>query len=508
MAASVMAVELESQAKSPAESRALADSRKPNIVFVLTDDMSWDLVRFMPQLRAMQREGTTFGQFIVADSLCCSSRASILTGQFPHNTKVRRNVGWHGGYQAFEGWGAQRRSVGRALRRAGYRTAMLGKYLNGYKPSSRRVPRGWSEWLATGHGGSYDAFDYKLSHNGRPVRFGNRPADYLTDVLRRRGLAFMRSAAQAGEPFFAVFSPVAPHCVPRLNPRKIGECRHPPVPAPRHADLFPGLRMPRVGAFNRTNLNPPSWLRGRRLSRPRLAALDREYRRRAQSLRAVDELLGAIRRQLARDGLSDSTYVVFSSDNGYHMASHGLVTGKRTAFDTDIRVPTVIAGPGVGAGASVSALAANVDLAPTFLAMAREDPGPDRDGRSLLPLLSGETPADWRRAMLIEHRGGPRGRRDPDPQTADARVDPTYRALRTERATYVRYANGDREYYDRWSDPWEQHNRAADLIPTQIETLDLALARLAACHGAVECHAADQGEGLAGVMAARVGRIR
>src|SRR3954469_17420016 len=108
--------------------------RRPNILFVLTDDLSWDLLRFMPHVRQLQRDGMTFRQFMVSDSLCCSSRATILTGEFPHNTRVLGNTPPDGGYQAFRRHGARRRSVAIALQRAGYRTALLGKYLNGYHP--------------------------------------------------------------------------------------------------------------------------------------------------------------------------------------------------------------------------------------------------------------------------------------------------------------------------------------------------------------------------------------
>jgi N-acetylglucosamine-6-sulfatase len=127
---------------------------RPNIVFVLTDDLSMDLLRYMPHVQGMERRGLTFTNYFVSDSLCCPSRASIFTGDFPHNTHIFRNIGRHGGFKAFQGHGDGRRSFALALSSAGYRTAMMGKYLNGYlqrangPPTADRdyVPAGWSEW--------------------------------------------------------------------------------------------------------------------------------------------------------------------------------------------------------------------------------------------------------------------------------------------------------------------------------------------------------------------------
>src|SRR3954452_24972941 len=125
-----------------------APGAHPNIVFVLTDDLSWDLLPYMPQVRRLEREGMTFRQFMVSDSLCCSSRATIFTGEFPHNTNVLGNVGLHGGYEAFRAAGERERSVALALQRAGYRTALWGKYLNEYPPVQTGRDPGWDQWYA------------------------------------------------------------------------------------------------------------------------------------------------------------------------------------------------------------------------------------------------------------------------------------------------------------------------------------------------------------------------
>jgi N-acetylglucosamine-6-sulfatase len=139
----------------------------PNIVFVLTDDLAWNLVRYMPHVRAMQGTGETFGNYFVTDSLCCPSRASILTGRFPHDTRVFDNSPPEGGYAVFHRRGEEAQTFAVALQRAGYRTALMGKYLNGYKAGAREgtgrpyVPPGWSEWDGVGNG--YPEYGYKMT---------------------------------------------------------------------------------------------------------------------------------------------------------------------------------------------------------------------------------------------------------------------------------------------------------------------------------------------------------
>src|ERR1044071_5673437 len=227
---------------APAASQA---APRPNIVFVLTDDLSWDLVRHMPQVRRLQRDGITFRQFVVADSLCCSSRATILTGQFPHNTHVLGNTRPDGGYPAFRRHGARRRSVGRALQTAGYRTALLGKYLNLYRPDKDGRDPGWDEWLASSW--AYTGFGYRQSDNGHPMTAGYRSRDYVTDVLATRAVRFVRRSRRG--PFFLLGSPYAPH--------------KPYTPAPRHRRMFRHVPLPRAGSFDAPVSGAPRWL-GRR----------------------------------------------------------------------------------------------------------------------------------------------------------------------------------------------------------------------------------------------------
>ena len=182
---------------------------------------------------------------------------------------------------------------------------------------------------------------------------------------------------------------------------------------------------------------------------------------------------------------------MFSSDNGYHMGEHRLLPGKMTAFDTDIKVPLVIVGPGIGPDTTISSLAENIDLAPTFEELAGLKPSPTVDGRSLVPLLRGQTPDNWRRAVLIEHHGPDTNPSDPDYPQPGSGDPPSYEAMRLDNAVYVEYVDGEHEYYDIAADPNELLNVYAELSPARQLQLHLDLLGLESCHGA-SCKRADR----------------
>lgn len=464
---------------------------KPNIVFVLTDDLSWDLVASMPNVRRLQQEGTTFSQYIVTDSLCCPSRASILTGRYPHNTGIYRNTGADGGFLAFRDRGLERTTFATALQGVGYRTALMGKYMNQYNPGTVRdafgrpyVPPGWTDWMVAGNG--YPGYGYRIARGGTVVRRGRRPSDYLTTVLRRDAVGFIASAAAAGQPFMLELASFAPHS--------------PATPAPRDRGRFAALAAPRTPSFDEEDLSDkPPWLRDHpRLTLAQQSRIDAHFRKRVRSVQAVDRALGRIRRELDRLGIARDTYVVFSSDNGFHMGQHRLTPGKLTAYDADVRVPLVVAGPGVPAGRTVDAIAENVDLCPTFTELAGASaPSTAVDGRSLVPFLRGRpTPAGWRTAALIEHRGTVTSPADPDFPAQGSGNPPTYEALRTRGSLYVEYADGQREFYDRGVDPDELDNVYDELPPSRQQRLSAAVAGMRTCIGAGCRSAARAGEGI------------
>jgi N-acetylglucosamine-6-sulfatase len=454
---------------------------QPNVVFVLTDDLAWNLVQYLPQVRTLQSQGTTFDDYVVTDSLCCPSRSSILSGRFPHDTGVFTNGGNDGGFAFFHNHGEEATTFATALQAKGYRTAMMGKYLNGYEPaatlggSQPYVPPGWNEWDVAGNG--YPEFDYDLNENHTVVHYGHRPKDYLTDVLAGKGSAFIAQSAAAKKPFLLEIATFAPHA--------------PYTPAPRDANDFPGLTAPRGAAYDTLPTHAPPWLAGRTpLTPAEQQAIDTAFRKRAQAVQAVDKLIGSLRTALAQAGVARDTYVVFSSDNGYHMGEYRLNPGKMTAFDTDVRVPLVVAGPGVTAGRTSTAAVANIDLAPTFQTLAGAPVPSTVDGRSLVPLLRGGSGTNWRTANLVEHHGPDTMADDPDLPAPNSGNPPSYEAIRTHTYTYVEYVDGSKEYYDRTTDPDELHNIVGTLGTARLAQLHIALTGLENCHTGATCWAA------------------
>jgi N-acetylglucosamine-6-sulfatase len=445
-----------------------------NVVFVLTDDLSMNLVQYMPNVQAMAEDGTTFTHYTVTDSLCCPSRSSILTGRFPHNTGVFTNSGDDGGFGVFQKQ-QERDTFATTLQSNGYRTAMMGKYLNGYMPDRHGVRPGWTEWDVAGNG--YAEYNYNLNENGTIKHYGNEPADYLTDVIAAKASAFIDASAKAKRPFLlevATFSPHGPY-----------------TPAPQDDEAFPGLKAPRGPSFDKLPANAPAWLAGRQpLTAKQTATIDASYRKRAQAVQSVDRMIGNLRETLNKAGIADRTVVVFSSDNGFHMGEHRLTPGKQTAFDTDVHVPLIVAGPGVRKGASVDATVENIDLRPTFEGLGGITTSPDVDGRSLMPLLRDGQAKGWKQAGLIEHHGPNNAAGDPDKAAPESGNPPTYAALRTPDYTYVEYADGTKEYYDRINDPNELANKAGEVPQATAAKLHRTLEQLRRCRGGDACRAA------------------
>lgn len=458
---------------------------QPNIVFVLTDDLSTDLVPYMPNVRRLAQRGTSFSNYFVTDSLCCPSRATILTGRYPHNTGIFRNTGADGGFLAFHARGLEQDTYATSLQGVGYRTALMGKYLNQYSPTQIRtplggpyVPPGWTDWTVTGNG--YPGFGYRLSRDVRVVRHGFGPRDYLTNVLAREGIDFLDESVAERAPFMLNVWTFAPHA--------------PAVPAPRDRHRFASLTAPRDASFNEADLlDKPPWLRDHRpLSDADIARVDATFRDRVRTVQAVDRMIGRLQRRLRTLGVARNTYIVFSSDNGYHLGQHRLTPGKLTAYDPDVRVPLIVTGPGVPAGRTVDAMTENTDLCPTFAELSGAPAPLNADGRSLVPLLRGESVPDWRDAVLIEHHGNVNGANDPDLPPAGSGNPPSYEALRSKHELYVEYADGSRELYDAVSDPFQLRNLAAEAPPERLARLSGQLDALANCHGPAECLAAGQ----------------
>ena len=449
----------------------------PNIIFILTDDLAMNLVQFMPHVLAMQKNGVTFSHYFVTDSLCCPSRSSIFTGRYPHDTGVFKNVGNDGGYLIFRSRGNEQSTFAVALSAAGYRTAFLGKYLNGYEPAQHSAGPGWTHWNVAGNG--YPEFNYALNQDGQLVRHAFKPEDYLTDVLAADAAQFIKQKSDM--PFFIEVATFAPHA--------------PYTPAPRDANAFPNLHAPRGPAYNAPHdAAAPHWLAAMpALSLTDIDGIDRDFRKRAQSVLAVDKMIGELEAAVAAIGQEKNTYVIFSSDNGYHMGEYRLRPGKMTAYDTDIHVPLVVIGPNVPAGRTVDAIAENIDLCPTFLQLSGADLLPNIDGSSLAPLMHGESADGWRQVTLVEHHGPVRDLVDPDMPQARSGNPTTYEAIRSHTDLYVEYSDGEKEYHDLTTDPDELYNTFSSLSASQKAALHKTLTGTVNCHSTKECRTAQGG---------------
>src|SRR5215213_5101575 len=340
----------------PEDAQAL--TAKPNIVFILTDDMRKDDLKYMPKTRSvLKAKGLSFANAFVSNALCCPSRATIMRGQYAHNTKVWTNGGSSGGWQAYRNNGLQRDNVATRLDSAGYRTALFGKYFNGYNTTS--VPPGWDRWFATEEG----YFNYDANDQGTIRHFGTDASDYQTDVLKRRAKAFVGTSVTFGKPFFAYVAPEAPHDAAGQRA---------PVPAPRDRHAYDGLKAPRLPSFNEKNVSDkPPWIRKLpKLSDATKAEIDNRHERRAESLQAVDDLVAGVVGKLRDKGVMGNTYIFFTSDNGWQEGEHRLDFGKWRPYEEDVRMPLVVRGPGVAAGHQSHKLVLNTDYLPTFTDLA------------------------------------------------------------------------------------------------------------------------------------------
>lgn len=416
----------------------------PNIVFILTDDQDYASWSLMPNLQSqLIAQGLLLPNYFDSVALCCPSRTTILRGQYVHNHGVLTNRPPFGGYGTFLAKGLEASTIAVWLQEAGYRTALFGKYLNGYPdrddPSvaKTRVPAGWTAWYSPAAGNEYSNFNYTLNENGALVAYGNDEASYLTDVLSRKAVDFIEG--NAGNPLFLYLATYAPHSA--------GSANGAPVPAPRHALLFPELLAPRTAAFNEADVSDkPSHIRDRtRIGPMRVDEIDRRYRERIRSLQAIDELIAAVLSALERIGALDDTYVFFTADNGFMLGQHRIRTGKSVPYEESIRVGLAVRGPGVPRGEQREQLCGNVDVAPTLAEIGGAAAPAFVDGRSLLPLFAVSPPATWRQRFLVEFWS----------QTEDEEEAgvPEFHGVRSATGLYVEHATGDRELYDLVSDP-------------------------------------------------------
>lgn len=449
-----------------------ARQARPNIVFVLVDDLEAGVLRNFPNIsRQLVRQGASFDRFFVTNSWCCPSRTSILRSQYVHSHGVLTNTAPEGGFDRFHANSLERSTLGTWMQSAGYRTGLMGKFLNHYPGTSAQptyVPPGWNEWDVPVRN-LYEEYGYTLNENGKLAEYGWSERDYLSDVMAAKARTFMTASQQ---PFFLYLSPIAPH--------------NPANPAVRHADAFAGARAPRTKSFNQEDVkNEPRWLRNLpTIKQKGIDRIDERYRDRMRAMLGVDDLVGSVIDTLRETGKLDDTYIFFASDNGFHLGTHRIKQGKTTPFEEAIKVPLVVRGPGIAPGSTITDMAATVDLAPTFAALGGASLPPFVEGRSLTPLLAGRRPPHWRKNVLIEFN------RPLNKMSAKQTPVPAYQALRTEQYTYVRYETGETQLYDLAKDPHQLRNLAATADPALLLRLQARLLMMRTCSGA-NCREAD-----------------
>jgi len=478
------------------EQTGVGPTGRPNIILILTDDLDRNLGTLdkMPKMKELLAdEGLTFPNMFVSESLCCPSRSSIQRSQYIHNHQVLGNEPPNGGFEKFHALHEDESTVGTWLKAAGYRTGFMGKYLNGYPDTAAQnyIPPGWDDWNSPAGGNPYSEFNYTMNENGNLVKYGNQPTDYMTDVLSKKATGFIQKAATDRTPFFLFVATYAPH--------------QPATPAPRHANAFQGEKTPRPPSYNEPDVSgKPAWIRSKPLLPPPAQnQMDNLYRRRLQTMLAVREMIENVLATLRSTGQLENTYILFASDNGFHMGEHRLHAGKLTPYEEDIRVPLFIRGPGIKGGRVRTELVGNIDLAPTIAEIAGARVPDFVDGRSLLPLLhNDDKPEHWREAFLVEQQethfnAGPRKRKVLEPQDpleqqlAAARQGvPAYAAIRTSDYIYVLYEDGFRELYDINADPYELNNIVDKADKNLVARLDKWLAAFRKCRGS-SCREVD-----------------
>jgi N-acetylglucosamine-6-sulfatase len=443
---------------------------QPNIVFILTDDMRKDDLKYMPKTRSLLgQQGMTFEQAYVSNALCCPSRATIMRGQYSHNNGVWDNAnGTDGGWDGYKFNENEQDNVATRLHEAGYSTALIGKYFNGYRGTA--VPPGWDKWFATYN---FDFFDYYVNDDGTSRHFGTTESDYVTDVLRRQTQSFIGTSAAQGKPFFAYVAPLAPH---GGGP-----------PAPRDEHTYDGVRSPRLPSFDERDVSDkPPWIRKLpRLSDRTQASINRSHESRVERLQALDDLVEGVVDELRASGQFRNTYIVFTSDNGNHLGEHRVPERKGRPYEEDVNMPLLVRGPGVEADSTTAKLALNTDFFPTFADLAGIQTPNYVDGRSLRPTLKENTTTAWRTAILLERRNPYSG------HLQSSYASGPFYAIRTSSGMkYIEYSLGPRELYDLNTDPYERTNSYDATAPP--EGLDTRLEALKGCAGDA-CRAAENG---------------
>jgi N-acetylglucosamine-6-sulfatase len=437
--------------------RKNARQKRPNVILIDTDDQNvTDMFVMQKTLNLLGAHGTTFRNSYVSYPLCCPSRATHLTGQYAHNHGVLSD-------QRFTDLDSSN-TLAVWLSRAKYRTAMVGKYLNGYGIlNPREIPPGWRQWFALTGGTEQKRYGYKLNENGKVHSYGRKPTNYIDYVLGAKVNGLLKAWAPSPKPFFIYYNPNNPH---GEKGTPIWSTRD-PEPAPKYLGRFGNIPAPRPPNFDEANVSDkPKQIRDiPRLTDADIADIDRRYRGRLESLLSVDDQVKKIVGLVRKYGDKRKTFFIFTSDNGLELGAH-RIEFKDYLYEEGERVPLIIRGPGVPQNVTRDQLVANIDLAPTIVAIAKAQPGRVMDGIDLLPLTR-DANTSANRTLLFES------------------VDLGIYGLRRGPWSYNQYSNGDEELYNLDDDPYQLTSVDSDptLLPLKA-SLAAELARLRTCSGA------------------------
>lgn len=446
---------------------AAAAGPRPNIILILVDDLRWDDVGYAghpfvktPNIDRIAREGLDFRNAFATTPLCSPSRATILTGLYPHTHGITDNTDRSAASHKLI-------TFPLLLQRTGYETAFVGKWHMGNDDTPRP---GFDYWACMkGQGSTLDA---TLNVNGKV----EQTKGYVTDELTRRAVEFVEKSRQ--KPFLLYFSHKALH--PETIQRADGSLSDPTashfIPAERHKDLYAGEYVPRRPNALSPPETQPALLRklpGLPPLGPDTGSSDQTILDRLRMLAAVDESTGALFQALESTGQLDNTVILFTGDHGYYYGEHGLSVERRLAYEEGLRIPLAIRYPALikDGGAKRDPMVLTLDLAPTILELGGAPVPANLQGKSLVPLLRGNGP-ELRDAFLIEYYS----------DTVFPRVkNMGYQAVRTLNWKYIHYVDleGMDELYDLNRDPYEMRNSISNPHHAKaLEDMHQELARL------------------------------
>ncbi|KAI1422147.1 alkaline-phosphatase-like protein [Xylaria sp. FL1777] len=463
--------------------------RRPNVVFILTDDQDvhLDSLQYMPHVKKhLIEQGTSFSKHYCTTAICCPSRVTLWTGKAAHNTNVTDVSPPYGGYPKFVAQGFNENYLPVWLQQAGYNTYYTGKLFNAHTILNYHspYPGGFtgSDFLLDPY--TYDYLNSTFQRNDEEPR--SYEGQYSTDVMAEKAYGFLDDAVRDLEnnPFFLTVAPVGPHSnvvySRKDNSVRFGE----PISAKRHQDLFKEAKVPRTANFNPDQPSGANWvLHLPQQNQSNVDYNDHFYRQRLRALQAVDELVDGLVARLEAHGILDDTYIVYSSDNGFHIGQHRLQPGKTCGYEEDINVPLLVRGPGVASNHATDIVTAHTDLAPTFLGLLGIPLRDDFDGKPI-PLTKGEiaTAEQVRREHVnVEYWGVAISEGEHQVLRRDHN---TYKAIRVSGPDYSLYysvwCNNEHELYDLTVDPGQMNNllAAPDSVSSQVLVAGLPIAKI------------------------------